>query len=395
MRVALYYPWVYLKGGAERAVYELVTRSRHEWSVYTNHFEPEATYPEFRDLDVIQLPEISVRRNVRSVVTAALTVALQQIDMSGHDRAVTFSEGLGNLVAMRLKIPTTCICLTPLKVIYDDDTNQRFLDAPLRSHYRPALAIYRAVDLHTWRHYDRVFCISNTVRQRLLANHLVEEDRIEVLHPGVDHERFHPHGTPEHLFLLPGRIMWQKNIELALEGWRFFKPHPSDSDYRLVIAGMVDVKSRPYVESLRRKVAWRDDVEFVCSPDDETLLQLYRRAFGVLFTAPSEDFGLVPLEAMACGKPVIAQGRGGPTETIIDGETGILTTGEPRAFAAAMTRLTGMDQAQLTAMQDEARARAVGFDWKYFVGRIDDHLDDPVAPQRALRANRQLAATAR
>jgi len=376
MRVALYYPWIYLKGGAERAVYELVSRSRHQWTIYTNHFEPDATFPELGELDVVKLPEISVRRNVRSVMSAALTVVLQTIDVSSHDRAVTFSEGLGNLVAMRLKIPTTCVCLTPLKVIYDDVTNQRFFDAPRRGYYRPALAVYRAVDLHTWRHYDKVFCISETVRQRLLANHLVEEDRIEVLHPGVDHERFSPRGRSEHLFLLPGRIMWQKNIELALESWRFFKPHPSDSDYKLVIAGMVDVKSRPYVESLRRMVAWRDDVEFICSPDDETLHNLYGRALGVLFTAPSEDFGLVPLEAMACGKPVIAQHRGGPTETIIDGETGILTSGEPRAFATAMKSLAGMDQIQLSTMQHEARARAVGFDWKYFVGRIDDHLDD-------------------
>ena len=385
MRVALYYPWIYLKGGAERALYELVTRSRHSWTVYTNHFEPDATFPGFRELDVIKLPEISVRRNVRSVVSAALTVTLQSIDMSGHDAAVTFSEGLGNLVAMRLKIPTTCVCLTPLKVLYDDVTYQRFFDSQRRGHYRAALAVYQAVDRHTWRHYDRVFCISETVRERLLANHLIEEDRIEVLHPGVDHERFRPNGASEHLFLLPGRIMWQKNIELAIESWRFFKPHPSDNDYRLVVAGMVDAKSRPYLESLRQMVTWRDDVEFICSPDDETLHRLYRRALGVLFTAPSEDFGLVPLEAMACGKPVIAQRRGGPTETIIDGETGILTSGEPRAFAAAMKRLAGMSQMQLSAMQNDARARAVGFDWKYFVGRIDDHLEDAAAHRMCSR----------
>jgi glycosyltransferase involved in cell wall biosynthesis len=376
MRVALYYPWIYLKGGAERAVCELVTRSRHSWTIYTNHFEPDATFPEFAELDVVKLPEISVHRDVRSVVWAALTVALQRIDLSGHDRAVTFSEGLGNLVATRLKIPTTCVCLTPLKVAYDVVTNQRFLNAHGRGHYRPALAVYRAVDLHTWRRYDRVFCISETVRQRLLDNHLVEEDRIEVVYPGVDHERFRPNGESEHLFLLPGRIMWQKNIELAIESWRFFKPHPSDNDFRLVIAGMVDVKSQPYIRTLRQSVAWRNDVEFVCSPDDETLHNLYLRALGVLFTAPSEDFGLVPLEAMACGKPVIAQRCGGPTETIIDGETGILTSGEPRAFASAIKQLADMNRMELSAMQDDARARALGFDWKHFVGRIDDHLDD-------------------
>jgi glycosyltransferase involved in cell wall biosynthesis len=354
-----------------------VTRSRHTWTIYTNHFEPDATFPEFAELDVVKLPEISVRRNVRSVVSAALTVALQHVDLSGHDRAVTFSEGLGNLVALRLKIPTTCVCLTPLKVAYDVVTNRRFLDGQGRNHYRPALAVYRAVDLHTWRHYDKVFCISETVRQRLLANHLVEEDRIEVVYPGVDHERFCPGGDSEHFFLLPGRIMWQKNIELAIESWRFFKPHPSDSDFRMIIAGMVDAKSQPYIQRLRESVAWRDDVEFVCSPDDDTLHDLYRRALGVLFTAPSEDFGLVPLEAMACGKPVIAQRCAGPTETIIDGETGILTTGEPRAFASAMKQLAEMNLVELSTMRDDARARALGFDWKHFVGRIDDHLDDP------------------
>jgi glycosyltransferase involved in cell wall biosynthesis len=386
VNVALYYPWIYLKGGAERALCETVMRSRHDWTIYTNHFEPESTFPEFGDLNIVQCADISVRRNVRSVASAAITVALQRIDVSSHDRAVTFSEGLGNLVARRLRIPTTCVCLTPLKVAYDDVTNERFFRGQGRRHYRAAFAAYRVVDRHTWKHYDKVFCISETVRERMLAYHLVEDDRIEVIYPGVDHERFRPHGVSAHYFLSPGRIMWQKNIEVALESWRFFKPHPRDNDYRLVIAGMVDNKSRPYLESLRRAVAWRDDVDFVCSPDDDTLCDLYQHAHAVLFTAPSEDFGLVPLEAMACGKTVVAPRHGGPTETVIDGETGLLTSNEPRAFAAAMTQLVQMDRGQLGVMESDARARALEFDWKHFVARIDDHLDDPLDDRHSSRS---------
>jgi glycosyltransferase involved in cell wall biosynthesis len=377
VNVALYYPWIYLKGGAERAVCELVTRSRHDWTIYTNHFDPEATFPELADLHVVQLGRVSVQRNVRSVAAAALRVALQRIDLSGCERAVTFSEGLGNLFGLRQHIPTTCVCLTPLKVAYDEVTNERFLRARGGRRYRVAFAAYRAADRQTWKHYERVFCISETVRQRLLSHHLVEDDRIEVIHPGVDHDRYRPNGSADQYFLLPGRIMWQKNIESALDSWRFFKPHPGDSEYRLVIAGMVDDKSGPYLDTLRRTVAWRGDVEFVCSPDDLTMCELYQRSYAVLFTAPNEDFGLVPLEAMACGKPVLAQRRGGPTETVIDGETGLLTSGEPRDVAAAMTQLAQMDPPRLALMQSDARARALQFDWKHFVGRIDDHLEEP------------------
>jgi glycosyltransferase involved in cell wall biosynthesis len=138
---------------------------------------------------------------------------------------------------------------------------------------------------------------------------------------------------------------------------------------------MVDVKSREYLAALRSRVAWRTDVEFVPSPTDDELRHLYQRSYGVLFTAPNEDFGFVPLEGMACGKVVIAPRRGGPTETVIDGETGILTTDEPRDFGAAITRVAQMSGSERRLMQSDARDRALEFDWKYFVARIDDHLD--------------------
>src|SRR5262249_41798164 len=70
MRPALYYPWVYLKGGAERVLVELMTRSRHDWTLYTNHFEPHSTFPEFSDLQVEAMADVSVRRNLWHVSRA-------------------------------------------------------------------------------------------------------------------------------------------------------------------------------------------------------------------------------------------------------------------------------------------------------------------------------------
>jgi glycosyltransferase involved in cell wall biosynthesis len=331
-------------------------------------------------LDVRPLAHVPVKRDIRSVAGAALTVAMQRVDFAEHDRLVVFSEGLGNLMAARAKVPVTCVCLTPLKVTYDAVTNARFFQNGRRRHYRAAFAAYRLVDRRTWRAYDKIFCISHAVRDRLIEHALVEPERIDVVYPGVYHDRFSPAGDSQPYFLLPGRIMWQKQIETALDGWRFFKPHPSDSPFRLVVAGMVDEKSRAYLEELQRSVAWRDDVDFVTSPDDTQLRELYQRCYAVLFTAPSEDFGLVPLEAMACEKAVVAPNNGGPAETVLHKETGFLVEPEARAFAEAMRALVAMPEDVRRGMERAARDRAREFDWNRFVEPIDDHIAGRSAP---------------
>jgi glycosyltransferase involved in cell wall biosynthesis len=376
VRAALYYPWIYLKGGAERMILELVGSSRHEWTLYTNRFEPDATFPGFRDLRVVSLSKVPVRRTVGGVLRAGVTIRAQRVRVERHDAAFVVSEGLGNLVAGRWTPPTSCICLTPLKVAYDPVTRDRFFDRGARSSYRLAFAVYRGVDRSMWRHYHRVFCISEEVRRRVLAARLVEDARLEVAYPGVDGDRFRPTGEREPLFLLPGRIMWQKNVELALQAWRRFKPEPTGNDHRLVVAGMVDGKSRGYLEGLRRTVADRPDVRFVVSPSDDELLGLYQRCRAVVFTAPNEDFGLVPLEGMACGKPVLAPDRGGPAETVIDGGTGFLRPADPRAFAEAMARIAAMTEPELELIASRARTRAMEFSWTRFVDRIDGHVED-------------------
>lgn len=383
MRPALYYPWVYLKGGAERVLLELIRRSRHHWTLYTNRFEPESTFPEFAQLPVIQLSRVSVRRTIADVARAGLTLVTQRLDLSGHDALIVVSEGLGNLVAARSRIPTSCICLTPLKIAYDEVTRDRYFAARRRLHYRIAIELYARLERHAWTRYHRVFCFSLETCRRLLCARLVDESRLEVAHYGVDVQRFRPTGEREPFFLVPGRIVWTKNLELAIQAWSRFKPEPGASRFRLVVAGMVDEKSRGYLHRLRQLSTGREDIMFVESPDDDDLVRLYQRCHAVIFPSPNEDWGLVPLEAMACGKPVLATDRGGPRESVVDGETGFLRHDDPETFATAIAGLARMPAGALDTMGSKARKHGCQFGWDGFVERIDAHIEEivlPVAP---------------
>ena len=376
MKPAIYYPWVYLKGGAERVLVELMQRSRHDWTLFTNRYEPDQTFPEFADLRVVPLDTVSVRRSIHDVARAAVTLLTQRLDLANHDALFVVSEGLGNLVAGRSRVPTSCICLTPLKIAYDAFTRERYFERPGRLHQRIAIAAYSRIERPAWRRYRRVFCNSAETRRRVLAARLVELDRVEIAYHGVDTDRFCPTAEREPFFLVAGRMMWAKNIELAIHAWRAFKPHVSDNDFRLLIAGMVDAKSRPYVAELHRLASGREDIVFIEGPKDSDLIRLYQRSSAVLFTALNEDWGLVPLEAMACGKPVIATDRGGPRESIAHGETGWLEPDVADKFAARMTSVLRLPENELDRMGRAARARAEQFRWDNFIDRIDDHVDE-------------------
>jgi len=137
---------------------------------------------------------------------------------------------------------------------------------------------------------------------------------------------------------------------------------------------MVDEKSRPYLALLRSLARGRVDIEFVIRPSDEELLDLYDRSFAVLFTPPNEDWGIVPLEAMAFGKPVISVACGGPQESVLDGETGFLLPPLANRFTVPMARLT-QEPALYRRMSAAARERARLFSWETFARRIDGYID--------------------
>jgi alpha-1,3/alpha-1,6-mannosyltransferase len=169
--------------------------------------------------------------------------------------------------------------------------------------------------------------------------------------------------------------MWTKNIELGIDAFRILKASvPAAERFSLVVAGVVDEKSRSYFNALEERAAGVPDVEFVIDPPAHLYNQLYQHAYAVLFTPFNEDWGLVPLEGMAVGRPVIAVAQGGPLESVLHGETGFLCPPEPKAFAHAMQELI-TDPAKAEIMGRIGRERAALFSWSRFVSRIDDYAE--------------------
>jgi glycosyltransferase involved in cell wall biosynthesis len=375
MKLAIYYPWVYLKGGAERVLLELLQRSRHDWTLYTNRFDAEVTFSEFKNLPVVELGRVSINRNVKDVALAAKTLLFQRLPFKDADALMVCMESLGNLITFRARhVPTFCVCLTPLRVAFDPRTHERFLASNPSFLTRLGVAAFARIDRLAWRYYERVFCISEEVAGRVRNARLVNEDRIEVLHPGVDLDHFAPGDSSDPFFLLPGRIMWTKNIELGIEAFKLLKARAHTPErFRLVVTGILDRKSKPYLETLRAMASGVPEVDFITNPSDEEYKRLYQRCYGVLFTAFNEDWGLVPLEGMASAKPVVAVAQGGPLETVVHGETGFLCSPEPEAFARAMQELVEKPE-MVQDMGVAGRIRAAEFSWESFVTRIDDYV---------------------
>jgi glycosyltransferase involved in cell wall biosynthesis len=179
--------------------------------------------------------------------------------------------------------------------------------------------------------------------------------------------------------------MWTKNIQLGIRGFQQFQAaHPEASEVRLVIAGMVDAKSAGYLEELRSLAGGNARIEFRLGPSDQELRRLYEDCYAVLFPPLNEDFGIVPIESMAFGKPVIAVNRGGPTEIIDHEDQGFLVDASPEAFAERMAELY-FDAPRARVMGRMGFRRASHFSWDHFASRIDDVLEEVVGT-RAVQA---------
>lgn len=233
-----------------------------------------------------------------------------------------------------------------------------------------------------------------------------------VLYPPVDADKFTPSDASEFekgtkiILLSINRFERKKNIGLAIKALSHLRSTLESSVYdriQLILAGGYDIRvaeNRHYLTELET-MAEQNDFEyktcsigasmddddllhegnekemkilFMPSISDATKLQLLSSAYAVLYTASNEHFGIVPLEAMASGVPVIAMNSGGPRETVVDSRTGFLCDEDPEAVARAVKNLVEGKFYRREDLAREARVHVVeNFNFERF-GNLLEHI---------------------
>jgi glycosyltransferase involved in cell wall biosynthesis len=263
-------------------------------------------------------------------------------------------------------------CHTIPRFAYDLYERERAnISLPLRWLFDLATAWLRREYRAAIHRMDVVLVNSENVRRRMLEHLGIDAS---VVYPPVATHRFTWRGDGD-VYVSPARLVANKRVDVIVEA---FKRMP---DKQLVV-----LSGGPELERLRALAAGVRNIEFAGWQSEDALRDWLGRARAAIYLPVDEDFGLSPVEAMACGKPVIGVAQGGLLETVVDGETGLLIHGEPTAakLCDAVRRLESMDVA---GMREACERRAALFSETVFLERIHAVMQTPsVAVNPPVRA---------
>lgn len=326
MRTALIHDWLTGMRGGEKAL-EVLCERYPDAELFTLLHMPGSVSPiiEGRTIHTSALQYLpGVRRYYRECLPLFPTL-VERFDLDRFDLVISTSHCVAKSVITRPGTTHVCYCLTPMRYAWDQFDAyfgpDRMGVAASRVMKRIMARVARW-DRETASRASRYVAISHYVAGRIRRYYNRDAT---VVYPPVDTEFFHPGPAGhDHYALVVSALVPYKRIDIAIDACEL-------AGIPLKIAG-----DGPDRQSLER--GSDGNTRFLGRASDEEIRELYRGAAVVLMPG-EEDFGIVPLEAQACGRPVVALGRGGALETIVPDETGVLVDeATPGAFADAIRR---------------------------------------------------------
>jgi len=254
--------------------------------------------------------------------------AIEQFSFDRFDRVVSVSHCCAKSIVRPGGVPHLCYCLTPMRYAWDQCDayfGPERLGRIGSRLMRPVMAGLARWDRDTAHRADRYVAISHYVAGRIRRYYNREAT---VVYPPVDTEFFHPDDSaPDRAALVVSALVPYKRLDVAIEACRLAR-------MPLTIVG--DGPDRARLE--RFASGQGHDVRFLGRLSNEEIRGWYRRS-AVTLLPGEEDFGIVPLEAQACGRPVVALARGGALETVVQDVTGTLVDeSSAAAFADGISR---------------------------------------------------------
>lgn len=237
-------------------------------------------------------------------------LAIEHFDLKPYDLVISSSHCAAKGVITSPDQVHICYCHTPMRYAWDlmhDYLREAKLDRGVKGFFAKVFLHYlRGWDVHSAHRVDHFIANSKYVAKRIAKFYSREA---EVIYPPVDLKMFQEESSKDRYYLTASRLVPYKRVDLIVEA---FSKMP---DKRLVVIG-----DGPEWKKVKGKAA--KNIELLGFQPDDVLKQHMQKAKGFVFAAV-EDFGIIPVEAMACGTPVIAFGKGGILETVVEGETGI------------------------------------------------------------------------
>lgn len=310
MRVAIVHYWLVGMRGGER-VLEALCDMYPDADIFTHVVAPDAISEKLRRRKIkttfiSRLPR--ARSNYKSYLPL-MPLALEQLDLRGYDLIISSESGPAKGIIPAAEAVHVCYCHTPMRYVWN-----------MYAEYRASAGFIARASMPFVTHYLRTWdqCAAARV-DRFVANSRAVSARIRkyyrrnaiVVHPPVDVDSFTrlPRSEIGDFYLLAGELVAYKRPDLAVRAF-------NTAGKKLVVVGGGDM-----LPAIRRLAGPTIDV---LGPQPfARLRELYARCRALVFPG-EEDFGIVPVEAMASGRPVIAYGRGGVLDTVIDSVTGTL-----------------------------------------------------------------------
>jgi glycosyltransferase involved in cell wall biosynthesis len=307
MRVAIIHYWLIGTRGGEKVIEQLchMYPSADIFTHVINRDKISDTILKHR-IETTFIGKLPFAKKLYQKYLPLMPLALEQLDLSGYDLIISSEAGPAKGIVPMPSAVHVCYCHSPMRYIWNmyHDYNGGLGRTGktvfgLSAHY---LRIWDAV---TANRVDSFVANSANVARRIgryYARHA------EVVFPPVDVSRFRPSVSDDGFYLVAGQLVGYKRVDLAIEAF-------NRMGKRLIVAG----GGEQYANL--KKIAG-PTITMLGRVSDETLDDLYTRCSALIFPG-EEDFGIIPVEAMASGKPVIAYGRGGALETVVADATGI------------------------------------------------------------------------
>ncbi|EPR37178.1 glycosyl transferase group 1 [Desulfovibrio sp. X2] len=324
MKVAVVHYWLVGMRGGER-VLEALLDLYPGADIYTHVYDPRAVSEKIRAHTVRTtfIARLPFAAKLYKHYLPLMPLALEALDLSGYDLVISCESGPAKGVLAPSNALHVCYCHTPMRYVWD-----------MYHEYRARAGFLARLNMPLLSHYLRIWDVSAAARvDAFAANSAHVARRIrrwygrpdtEVIHPPVETSAFDPFRPRGERYLFIGQLVGYKQADVAVKAFNAL-------GLPLTVIG-----GGAMLKDLRRMAG--PNVEILGRQPFPVLREHLATCRALVFPG-EEDFGLVPVEAMASGAPVIAFGRGGATETVLDGRTGILyPDGTVEGLTAAVRR---------------------------------------------------------